>query len=167
MRCSKANRPSVYPLRELPAGARQCGVPDVYLLASSRAEKGPIRCRSRVGADGRHRYQGQRTVGSARRGCLSETAKRVVPRKVNRNSFRLLQGLWTLWGAEAFLLTFSRKRRKRIPHRFRNRAAVALATSSRSSPKRPRQRSRSAIEVDQQRRSSTDATQEKGRHILW
>ena len=40
MRCSKANRPSVYPLRELPAGARQCGVPDVYLLASSRAERG-------------------------------------------------------------------------------------------------------------------------------
>ena len=40
MRCSKANRPSVYPLRELPAGARQCGVPDVYPLASSRAERG-------------------------------------------------------------------------------------------------------------------------------
>ena len=35
-------------LRELPAGARQCGVPDVYPLASSRAEKGPIGCRRRV-----------------------------------------------------------------------------------------------------------------------
>ena len=163
MRCSKANRPSVYPLRELPAGARQCGVPDVYLLASSRTEMDARVAFEKVGADGRLRYQGQRTVGSARRGCLSETARRVVPRKVNCNSFRLLQGLWTLWGAEAFLLTFSRKLRKRIPHGFRNRASVALATPGRSRSIS----SDTALPMRHRKAMTLSVLSEKGRHTLW